>query len=254
MLRLQNKVVVITGAAQGIGKFAALKCGKEGAKLVISDANEEKLKLTKQELEESDIEVEAVVCDVTSEQEIASLYEKAIERFGGITTVVNNAGIFLNNTVETMQVDDFEKISNVNIKSVMLSTKYAAPYLKKTEGASIVNLASISGLIGTKNHNLYIMTKHAVVGITRSSAVELAEFGVRVNAVCPGLTDTNMAQQLIDGDGGGEEIRNLYENAYPLGRLGKPEEIANTIAFLASDEASFISGAMIPVDGGYTAT
>lgn len=254
MTKLQNKVVVITGAAQGIGKATALKCGQEGARIVISDANEEKLALAKQELENNGVDVRAVVCDVTNEQDVESLYETAIGEFGEITTVVNNAGIFLNNRIDNVEVADFDKIANVNIKSVLLNTKHAAPYLKVRSGASIINLASISGLIGTKNHNLYIMTKHAVVGITRSSAVELAEHGIRVNAVCPGLTDTNMAQQLIDGDGGGSEIRNQYEAAYPLGRLAKPEEIANTIAFLASDEASFISGAMIPVDGGYTAT
>jgi len=252
--RLQDKVVVITGAAQGIGFATARKCGQEGAKVVISDFNVEKLQEASRQLQQDGFDVHAVVCNITDEEHIAKLYEEAIKKYGYITTVVNNAGIFVNNTAETFDVITFEKIANINIKGVMLSTKHAIPYLKGQEGSSIINLASISGMIGTKNHNLYIMTKHAVVGITRSTAVELGQYGIRVNAVCPGLTDTNMAEQLIEGDGGGQSIRQAYENAYLLGRLGRPEEIANTISFLASNEASFITGALIPVDGGYTAT
>ncbi|WP_341302625.1 SDR family oxidoreductase [Lysinibacillus sp. FSL H8-0500] len=252
--RLQDKVVIITGAAQGIGLATAQKCGQEGAKIVLSDANAEKLQEAARQLQQNGYDVHAVVCNITDEEHIANLYQEAVATYGYLSTVVNNAGIFVNNTAETFEATMYEKISDINIKGVMLSTKYAIPYLKRQAGSSIVNLASISGMIGTKNHNLYIMTKHAVVGITRSTAVELGQHGIRVNAVCPGLTDTKMADQLIEGDGGGQAIRQAYENAYLLGRLGKPEEVANTIAFLASDEASFITGALIPVDGGYTAT
>lgn len=116
-----------------------------------------------------------------------------------------------------------------------------------------MNVASIVGLIGTKNRNLYVTSKHALVGVTKNTAVELAHEGIRVNAVCPGLTETDMSDKLISGDGGGVVAREKLESAYPMGRLGLPEEIANAIYFLASDDASFITGAILPVDGGYTA-
>ncbi|MDQ0176614.1 SDR family NAD(P)-dependent oxidoreductase [Bacillus chungangensis] len=253
MSRLTEKVVVITGAAQGIGKATAIKCGQEGAKVVLSDYDEVMLIQTEQELKKSGMNVKAMKCDVTKEEDIARLFKEAAEHYGKIDVLVNNAGIFMNNKAEDVKADDFDKMSRVNIKGTMMCIKHAIPFLKQQPGSNIVNLASISGLIGTATHNLYIMTKHAMVGITRSSAVELSEYGIRVNAVCPGLIETKMADQLIDGDGGTEEVRKQYESAYLLGRLGKAEEVANAIAFVASDEASFITGAMIPVDGGYTA-
>lgn len=144
-----------------------------------------------------------VSCDVTNEDSIIEMINSSVKKFGSITTLVNNAGIFLNNLAEDIQQENFHRVMNINVLGMLLVTKHAIPFLREAQGASIVNLSSIVGMIGTINRNLYVTSKHAIVGVTRNTAVELARENIRVNAVCPGITETHIAEQLIKGDGGG---------------------------------------------------
>lgn len=247
------KVMIITGGFKGIGFATAQKCLKAGHKAILVDKDQSYEATVHQNLSEFKSHFITIVCDVTNESSVEKMVEQAYQTFGKITTVINNAGIFVNNRTDNVTKETFDKVMDINVWGSLLVSKYAIPYLRQAQGASIVNVSSITGLIGTKNRNLYVTSKHALVGVTRNSAIELAVDGIRVNAVCPGLTETDMSEKLIEGDGGGKEARDKLEQAYPLGRLGLPEEIANAIYFLASDDASFITGAILPVDGGYIA-
>lgn len=248
-----QKIVIITGAFKGIGFATAKVFLQNGHKVILADNDIDMIDAINTQLVPFRENYVTVLCDITNENSIAEMINISIKKFGSITTVVNNAGIFLNNLAEDIKQDDFYKIMNVNVLGMLLVTKYAIPFLREVDGASIVNLSSIVGLIGTKNRNLYVTLKHAVVGMTRNTAVELAREKIRVNAVCPGITETHIAEQLIKGDGGGKAVRKKLEDAYPMGRLAQPSEVAEAIYFLASDKASFITGVLLPVDGGYTA-
>lgn len=259
MKRLDGKIVVVTGSAQGIGKEAAVKCAQEGAGVVISTRSRttngvivDKGKKVAEEINNMGFKAISIPCDVTKEEEVKALFATAKEKFGKIDVLVNNAGVFFANMAENMDQKDYYRVTDINILGVLLCTKHAIPYLKETKNSCIVNLSSVAGLTGSANANIYITSKHAVVGITRSTMAELAPLGIRVNAVCPGLIDTPMGDQVCTDFGGteAEAVRKSFEAAHPLGRLGTPQEVANLIAFLASDEASFITGAIIPIDGG----
>lgn len=247
------KVIVITGAFKGIGFATATKFLQNGHQVVLIDKNADYESIVQEKLCKYHNQFLTIVCDITNEQAVKEAINAVISQWGKITTIINNAGIFINNKAENVTEENFNKVMDINVWGSLLVSKHAIPYLRQSKGSSIVNVSSIVGLIGTKNRNLYVTSKHALIGVTKNTAVELAHEGIRVNAVCPGLTETDICDQLIAGDGGGSAVREKLENAYPMGRLGLPEEIANAIYFLASDEASFITGAILPVDGGYTA-
>ncbi len=245
MGRLAGKAVVITGAAKGIGWATAELFASEGARLVITDIDGEGLDAVREGL--SGGEVEVVVGDVSEAADARRMIETSVERYGGLDVLVANAGVIPLNTVVEATPEDWDHVMAVDGRGMFLTCKYAIEAMLESGGGSIVCLSSISGLAGQKQQSTYGPAKFVASGITMHLAVEWADKGIRVNAVAPGTIATEAVRGLP------EEYVAPMRAAHPVGRLGEPSEVANAILFLASDEASFITGAILPVDGGYLA-
>ncbi|EKO3592271.1 SDR family oxidoreductase [Vibrio metschnikovii] len=245
MKGLTNKVAIITGAANGIGLAIAQRLYDEGVQLMLADWDQEQLLNALEYFDKSRVAAQKV--DVSDAQQVAALVQTCVERFGQLDILVNNAGIHIPGTVLECSVEDWQKISAVNIDGVVYCAKFALPELLKTRGC-IVNTASVSGLGGDWGAAFYCATKGAVVNLTRAMALDHGLAGVRINAVCPSLVKTNMT------NGWPDSVRDKFNERIPLGRAAEPQEIAAVVAFLASDDASFINGVNLPVDGGATAS
>ncbi|EEX37302.1 SDR family NAD(P)-dependent oxidoreductase [Vibrio metschnikovii] len=245
MKGLINKVAIITGAANGIGLAIAQRLYDEGVQLMLADWDQEQLLNALEHFDKSRVAAQKV--DVSDAQQVAALVQACVERFGQLDILVNNAGIHIPGTVLECSVEDWQKISAVNIDGVVYCAKFALPELLKTRGC-IVNTASVSGLGGDWGAAFYCATKGAVVNLTRAMALDHGLDGVRINAVCPSLVKTNMT------NGWPDSVRDKFNERIPLGRAAEPQEIAAVVAFLASDDASFINGVNLPVDGGATAS
>ncbi|MFM9108850.1 MAG: SDR family NAD(P)-dependent oxidoreductase [Chloroflexota bacterium] len=251
--RVAGKSTVITGAGAGIGRATAHLFAREGAKVVIFDINEEKLESLKQELWQFGAEVEMVTGDVSQDADVRRAVAAAMERWGRLDIMVANAGIIPLLDVTEATGDDFDAVMAVDGRGMFLSCKYAIEaMLEIGEGGSIVCLSSISGLAGQKRQSTYGPAKYVASGITQHLAIEWADRGIRVNAVAPGTIRTERVQALPLEPGGPEYLAAI-EKMHPMGRIGEPSEVAQAILFLASDDASFITGAIVPVDGGYMA-
>lgn len=247
MNRLAGKVAVITGGTGGIGKVTAELFMKEGAKVVIVDLMQEALDKTQSELA-SHGEVLAVKADVTNESEVENYVKKAVEQFGKIDVFFNNAGI--EGKVAPLvdqQVKDFDQVMSVNVRGVFLGLKYVLPHLIKQGSGSVINTSSVAGLDGSPDVSPYIASKHAVVGLTKTAAIEVANANVRVNSIHPSPVNTRMMRSLESGMKIDEKT---MSKSIPLGRYGETIDIANLALFLASDESSFITGAQYRIDGG----
>ncbi|EKO3626476.1 SDR family oxidoreductase [Vibrio metschnikovii] len=245
MKGLTNKVAIITGAANGIGLAIAQRLYDEGVQLMLADWDQEQLLNALEYFDKSRVAAQKV--DVSNAQQVAALVQTCVDRFGQLDILVNNAGIHIPGTVLECSVEDWQKISAVNIDGVVYCAKFALPELLKTRGC-IVNTASVSGLGGDWGAAFYCATKGAVVNLTRAMALDHGLAGVRINAVCPSLVKTNMT------NGWPDSVRDKFNERIPLGRAAEPQEIAAVVAFLASDDASFINGVNLPVDGGATAS
>ncbi|WP_217524422.1 SDR family NAD(P)-dependent oxidoreductase [Vibrio metschnikovii] len=245
MKGLINKVAIITGAANGIGLAIAQRLYDEGVQLMLADWDQEQLLNALEHFDKSRVAAQKV--DVSDAQQVAALVQACVERFGQLDILVNNAGIHIPGTVLECSVEDWQKISAVNIDGVVYCAKFALPELLKTRGC-IVNTASVSGLGGDWGAAFYCATKGAVVNLTRAMSLDHGLDGVRINAVCPSLVKTNMT------NGWPDSVRDKFNERIPLGRAAEPQEIAAVVAFLASDDASFINGVNLPVDGGATAS
>jgi NAD(P)-dependent dehydrogenase (short-subunit alcohol dehydrogenase family) len=247
--RLRGKPTVVTGAAKGIGRATAELFAREGARLVITDVDEEGLSALRDRIVEevSGAEVEIVVGDVSAVEDAKAMIGAAVERFGGIDVLVANAGVIPLNNIVSATPEDWDHVMAVDGRGMFLCCKYAVEAMLESGGGSIVCLSSISGLAGQKEQSTYGPAKFVASGITKHLAVEWADRGIRVNAVAPGTIQTEAVAELP------EEYKAPMKEAHPIGRLGEPSEVANAILFLASDEASFITGAILPVDGGYLA-
>lgn len=246
MGRLSGKVAIITGAAQGMGEATARLFASEGAKLVIGDVN-----VDKGESVAKDLGNDAIFhkLDVSSDEDWAAIVKATTDKFGTIDVLINNAGLVHFTPIEMLNPDDFHKILGVNTLGPVLGTKHVTPVMKAAGKGSIVNISSVDGLRGANGLTCYTASKWALRGITKCHAYELGNSGIRVNSVHPGGVDTPM------GNAAGrpkEEINQVFRRL-PLGRIGDPSEIANASLFLASDEASYITGAELAVDGGWTA-
>lgn len=257
MNRLDGKVAILSGAARGIGAETAKLMASAGAKVAIGDVLDERGRQTAKEIGESAIYVHL---DVTSEASWAEAMDATVKRFGKIDVLVNNAGIFNGKGVEEASIDDWHKLVAVNLTGVVLGTRAALPHLKKTKG-NIVNLASIAGLVGSQLDPLYSLTKGGVTLFTKSTALEFGRkgYGIRVNSIHPGLIETDMGEKTFvmraqqQGTNDTEKARQATLGLHPIGRLGVAADIAKGIVFLASDDASFMTGAGLVVDGGWTA-
>ena len=255
MNRLDGKVVFISGAARGIGGETAKLMSKAGARVAIGDVLDEVGRK-----HAKDIDSFYVHLDVTDEASWAAAMDATIKKYGKLDVLVNNAGIFVGKGVEDASMEDWHRLVAVNLTGVVLGTRAALPYLKKTKG-NIVNTASIAGLVGSQLDPLYSLTKGGVTTFTKSTALEFGRkgYGVRVNSIHPGVIDTDMGQQTFAmrakqiGTNDTEATKRVSTSMHPIGRLGVANDVAKGILFLASDDASFMTGAGLVVDGGYTA-
>ena len=252
MTRLAGKSTVITGAAKGIGGATADVFAAEGARLVLTDIDREGLEIRRERLVGSGAEVATVVGDVSVVADARRMIEAALEHYGRIDVLVANAGIIPLGSIDESTADDWDKVMSIDGRGMFLTCKYAIEAMLKTGGGAIVCLSSISGVAGQSRQSTYGPAKFVATGLTKHLAVEWAARGIRVNAVAPGTIWTERVRQLPDEPGGTEYIEEI-KKLHPMGRLGEPEEVAKAIAFLASDDASFITGAILAVDGGYLA-
>lgn len=241
-MELEGKVGIVTGGSSGIGKAIAKRYVEEGMEVVIADVDKEKGQEVAEELGCNFME-----CDVSNHEDVENVVESTVEEHGKLDVMVNNAGIGSVNGIEEMELEEYEQIRSVDLDGVVYGCKAATPYLKETEG-TIINIASIYGLVGDVGATAYNAAKGGVVNLTRSVADDLAQHNVRVNSICPGFVDTPMTEEALED----EEFESHVLGETPMGRVAEPEEIAGPAAFLASDEASYITGVNMPVDGGWT--
>ncbi|MEH7224165.1 3-hydroxybutyrate dehydrogenase [Bacillus sp. JJ1566] len=255
---LENKVALITGAASGIGLDLAQAFANEGAKVVISDLNEEAAKEIARSMQDDGLEVVGVGCDVTKEQEIISSINHTINTYGSIDILINNAGLQHVSNIEDFPTERYELILKVMLTGPFIATKHVFPVMKKQGFGRIINISSINGLVGFAGKAAYNSAKHGVNGLTKVAALEGAEYGITVNAICPGYVDTPLVRnQLTDlAKTRNVELENVLEEViYPLvpqKRLLHVEEISDYAVFLATEKAKGITGQAIVIDGGYT--
>ncbi|MCK1967147.1 SDR family NAD(P)-dependent oxidoreductase [Franconibacter pulveris 1160] len=247
MARFQQKVVVITGAGSGIGAGAAKRFASEGASVVLVGRTPEKLEKVAATLSQGKHLV--VPCDVSNADEVQNLAQRVMEEYGRVDVLVNNAGVIVQGRIHEIKLDDWATLMGTDLNGVFYCTHYFMPELLKTKG-NVVNISSVSGLGGDWGMSVYNAAKGAVTNFTRALAMDYGAEGVRVNAICPGFTFTELTEEMKQNE---QLLQKFYERI-PLKRAGEPEDIADAIAFIASDDARYITGVNLPVDGGLTAS
>lgn len=257
-MRVKDKVVVLTGAASGIGRSTAILFAKEGAIQILSDIDENALKETYELLKEGKKNATIMKVDVRKPNEVKHMIDSTIEKYGRIDVLIVNAGVVRVGPVEDFPDEDYDLLIDVNLKGTHYTCKYAVPYFKQQKFGSIITLASVAAHIAQVAHANYSSTKAGVLGYTRSLALDLAPYNVRVNSVSPGATDTPMlqsdvAKQAKDRGVSYEEVKKEFEEEGVMGRWATPEEIAKGILFLATEDSSYMTGADLRLDGGWTA-
>ena len=239
---------LVTGAGRGIGRAIALRLAEGGCRVAVADIQEEPLAETAALIRALGREAYAIRADVTVPADVERMVQETVKAFGGLDVLVNNAGVSYAAFLENVTDAEIERVFNVNLKGVLRLTRAAAPHLKKSGRGRIINLSSVEGIRGSGLLPVYSATKAGVLGLTRANAIELARFGVTVNAVCPGPIQTEMLKPLLSD----EKYREKMLKGVPMRRLGVPEDVAGAVAFFASAEASFITGNVLVIDGGMT--
>jgi len=250
---VNGKVALVTGGGVGIGRHAALKFAAEGAKVIVSDINIASGEETVAQIEKAGGTAKFIKADISRKDDVANLINKTLEHFSRLDRAVNNAGILGDMRPLTQQEDDnFDRIVDVNIKGVFYCMKAEIDAMLQSDGGAIVNLSSIAGLIGFPNASCYVASKHAVNGLTTNGALEYAKDNIRVNSICPGGINTEMLDSVAEQSTAGQQTsREMMNPLHPMGRIGEPAEVAAAIVWLCSQEASFVTGIHMPVDGGY---
>lgn len=244
MMLLKDKVAIITGGARGIGKEIALTFAREGAKVAIADINPQTLKEAEKEIASCGVEALALTVDVTDYTQVGQMVNKTLDKFKKIDILISNAGITADALLVRMKEEDWDRVLAVNLKGTFNCTKAVSRVMIKQRSGKIINIASIIGLIGNVGQANYAASKAGVIGLTKSAARELAPRGINVNAIAPGFIQTEMTQRLP------EEVKSKMLEAIPLKKFGQPRDVARLAAFLASEEAGYITGQTICVDGG----
>lgn len=246
---IKDKVAIITGASSGIGKAIAVLFAKEGAKVVVSDIDEKKGKEVVKEINDKGGDSIFVKADSSSSEDNKRLVEKTIEKFGALHIAVNNAGIGgPQANVGDYPIDGWEKVIAINLNGVFYGMRYQIPAMEKSNGGSIINMASILGSVGFPTSAAYVAAKHGVVGLSKNAALEYATKNIRINSVGPGFIKTPLVEENLDAD-----TLKFLETKHAMNRLGEPNEVAELCLWLASDKSSFVTGSYYTVDGGYTA-
>ena len=245
-MRLKNKIAIITGGGSGIGLSSARLFCQEGAKAVIFGRRKDRLENAVKEIGEN---VLAVSGDITRQEDIKRLVETTVNAYGRVDILVNNAGVFTGSPLHEMKDDEWNTALDINMTGVFRLTREVLPHMIRQKSGSIVNISSILSLVAAAGTSAYNVSKGALNQFSRSLAVEYGVSGIRSNAICPGLIATEMTEELMSD----ADLMQEWGKNYPIGRFGQPEDIAQACLFLASDESSFITGAILPVDGGYTA-
>ncbi len=248
-MRLEGKVALISGGARGMGAAEARLFASEGAKVVLGDVLEAEGQQVEAEIAEAGGEAVFVQLDVTSEADWQRAVDAALERFGGLHILVNNAGIWDGGNVEAQTVEGWDRTMDINAKGVFLGTKAAIPAMRESGSGSIVNISSTAGITGSAGSTAYNASKGAVRILTKSTAVQYAAEGIRCNSVHPGPIDTQMIREAFPDD----DVRNARISVLPMGRMGEMDDVAKGVLFLASDEASYMTGSELVIDGGATA-
>ena len=250
MKTLQDKVALITGGTTGIGRATAIAFARQGAKVVVSGRRPKEGEETVKLIKEAGGTGVFLAADVSKATDVKNLVERTVATYGRLDIAFNNAGVESSVMAPTADQDDddFDKVFAINVKGVYLSMKYQIPAMLKTGGGSIINTSSVAGVIGMPGAGPYVASKHAVIGLTKNAALEYAKLGIRVNAVAPAAIETPMLDRFTES-----VPRDLLTSLHPIGRLGKPEEIADAAVWLASSQSSFVTGQTIAVDGGFTA-
>lgn len=252
-MRLQNKVAAVTGGAQGIGRAIVEKFHREGARVALLDIDEARGKNVAATHGGPDVGVLFVCCDITSEADVQRAIATTVAQFGGLDILINNAGVNTYFDATTMTEREWESVFAVDLKGAWLCAKYAIPALRQRGGGSIVNIASLHAFMTTYGMFPYAAAKSALVGLTRSMALDFGPEEIRVNAICPGWTRTQLVDEWLQLQPEGVAAEQRILDQHPLRRMATPAEIANFVSFVASDEASFITGAALVIDGGLSA-
>ena len=242
---LENKVALVTGAGRGIGRAIAIALAEEGAEVIVNyNGSEERAKEVKQTIEENGGKASIYKCNVSDFEACETMIREIVKEHGHLDILVNNAGITKDGLIMKMREEDFDRVLNVNLKGTFNTIRHSARQMLKQRSGKIINISSVSGILGNVGQANYAASKAGVIGLTKTMARELGSRGITVNAIAPGFVDTEMTEVLS------EEIRENACKQIILGRFGKPEDIANTAVFLASDKADYITGQVISVDGG----
>jgi len=251
--RLQGKVAIVTGGGTGIGRGICLAFGREGAKVVVAARRLEKVEAVAAELRAAGGESLAAVCDVTKGADTRALVEAAERAFGRVDILVNNAGALSVSTVENISEEDWDRLMGTNLKGPFLMSRAVLPAMRRAGGGAIVNIGSVLGLVAVKERAAYCASKGGVTMLTKAMALDHAAENIRVNCICPSVVETDLVREVFSKTEQGRQARAARLTTMPLGRFGRPEDVAELAVFLASEESSWMTGTAIPVDGGVTA-
>jgi NAD(P)-dependent dehydrogenase (short-subunit alcohol dehydrogenase family) len=250
--RLQGKVAIVTGAGTGIGRACALAMAREGARLALVGRRHEKLQELARDIGDSSQTI-TIAADVSKKPDIENLLARTVARFGSINVLLNNAGVLHIGNVEQITEEQWDETFNVNVRGLWMLSRAVLPQMRKAGGGAIINVASVLGINGARNRASYAPSKGAVVLLTKCMAIDHGHENIRVNAICPSFVETDLTAAVLRGVPDPQAVRRERITLHPLGRLGQPEDIAGLAVYLASDESSWVTGSMFPVDGGYLA-
>ncbi len=252
-MKLRRKSAVITGGAMGIGKAIAQLFSSEGCRVVIADVNEEKGAESQEEIEEGGGSSLFIRCDVARADEVRNMVQKAVSVYGSINILVNNAGIWRPGRVTDLTEETWDQVLNTNLKGNFLVSKEIIPHMQKDGGGSIINVASVAGLVGSREASAYNASKGGIVNLTRGMALDFAKDNIRVNCICPGLIESALGDVVVAHYAPGKDPKTAMTSWQPIARIGIPQDVAKAALYLASDDSSFATGSIFVIDGGLTA-